>query len=295
MRFADQESPKRDARTQQCAREETALEIPPRVQHVLRAHAARGTRRFAVAHRCRAVRGNHAVAVVQNLVADEKCQLILQALLLPSQTPVDEHGCRSLEARPHERAAGLAGIAVEPLDLQSMTLADRHERAQGQGQLPIAALLRGTLDIGKIVVPRLLPYANQQLGELPARGAGLRQQLGQCVLQQLVREQKRRLQRHGLQAAALMRRGHGLDGRILVQEPARILAEDSGQHLQHLGRRHALAGFHHAQVGHRRRAAGVDLHATRRQFIQGQAVALAQRAQLRAEKVSLSDEAGHCL
>jgi hypothetical protein len=93
--------------------------------------------------------------------------------------------------------------------------------------------------------------------------------------------------------AALALRGSRLDLGVLVEKPARILAEDAGQHVQHVGRGHALAGLHHAEVGHRGRARRIDLHAARRQFIERQAVALAQRAQLGAQKMPLPDQSRH--
>jgi len=162
-----------------------------------------------------------------------------------------------------------------------MTLANGHDGVQVEGHLPLAALLCGTFDIGEIIVPGLLPDPNQELCELPARRARLRQQFGQRVLQQFVRKQERRFERHGLQTAALAWPRRDFDIRILIQEPTRVLAEDPRQHSQHFGGGHALAGFHHAQVGHRRRAPRIHLNAACRELIEGQAVALAQRTQLR--------------
>jgi hypothetical protein len=49
-------------------------------------------------------------------------------------------------------------------------------------------------------------------------------------------------------------RRRGLDLGVLIEKPARILAEDSGEHVERGGRRHALAGLHHAEIGHGRRA-----------------------------------------
>jgi len=84
-----------------------------------------------------------------------------------------------------------------------------------------------------------------------------------------------------------------LDLRVLVEEPAWILAEDAGEHGERVGGRRALARFHHAQIGHRGRAFGIHLHAARGQFVERESVALAERAQLRAQQMSLSNQAGH--
>ena len=97
-------------------------------------------------------------------------------------------------------------------------------------------------------------------------------------------------ERHRLETAALAIRRRRLDFGVLVEKPARILAEDSGEHVERGGRRRALAGLHHAEIGNRRRALRVDLHAARRQLVQREPVALAQGAQLRAEKVALPDQ-----
>jgi len=91
--------------------------------------------------------------------------------------------------------------------------------------------------------------------------------------------------------AARALRGNGFHLRVLIEKPARLLAEDVRQHLQHVGRRHALSRLHHAEVGDRRRPRRVDLHAARGKLVQSEAIALAQRPQLGAEKMPLSDQA----
>jgi len=92
--------------------------------------------------------------------------------------------------------------------------------------------------------------------------------------------------------AGPLRRGD-LEFRVLVEEPTGVLAENPREHLQHLGGGHALARFHHAEIGHRRRPLGVDLDAARRQFVQGEAVAFAQAAQFRSQEVTLTNQSRH--
>ena len=175
VRLADQETPKRGAGAQQRTGKETALEIAPGIQHILRTHAGRGAgrfavagmngaargRRYAVAGMNGAMRGNGAVAVVQNLVADKEGQLVFQPLLLVAQTLVDQHRPGCFELRSHQRPARLAGIAVEPLHVERVPLADRHYGIEVERHLPLAALLGCPLDVREIVVARFLPDTDQ--------------------------------------------------------------------------------------------------------------------------------------
>src|SRR5271154_2681154 len=108
-----------------------------------------------------------------------------------------------------------------------------------------------------------------------------------------MREQKRRLQGHGREAATLALRRSDFHLGVLVKKPTRILAENAGEHLEHFRRRHALSRLHHAEIGHGRGTRGVDLDASRRELIQGEAVALAQGPQLRTQKMALPDQSCH--
>jgi len=65
--------------------------------------------RFALAGMNGAVRGDGAVAVVQDLVSDEEREFVFQPLLLAAQTLIDQHRARRFELRSHQRAARLAG------------------------------------------------------------------------------------------------------------------------------------------------------------------------------------------
>ena len=238
------------------------------------------------------VRRDQPIAVVQDLVAHEECELILQTLLLVAQALVDEHGARRLEARAYQSASRLAAVPVEPADLEAVMLAETDHGVEVERHLALAALFRRALDVRKIVVTGFLPYTDEQLRELAPRRAGLRQELGQRILQKLVRKQERRLERHRLETAALAPRRCGFDVGVLVEKPACILAENSREHLEGRRRRRALAGLHHAQIGHRGGLRGIDVHTARRELVERQAVALAQGAQLRPEKMSLPNEAG---
>ncbi len=155
--------------------------------------------------------------------------------------------------------------------------------------------LGGALYVGELVAPCLLPCADEKACELRTACAGLRQQFRQRDLQQFPREQEPRFERHG------HRRGRGVSGigvgdpgaggrshGLPIEEPCHVLTEHGGQHTEHRTGRDALAGLYHAQVGHRRRVLRVDLHAARREFLEGKAVPFAQTAQAGAEEVALA-------
>jgi hypothetical protein len=90
--------------------------------------------------------------------------------------------------------------------------------------------------------------ADQEMRELPPRGAGLRQQLGDRRLQQVLGKQKSRLERHARQAAgATLRRG-GLYFRVAVEEPARLALKQRRQQPEHVFGRHPLAALDHREV-----------------------------------------------
>ena len=133
--------------------------------------------------------------------------------------------------------------------------------------------------------------ADQQVRELAAGRAGLREQLGNRELQQFVGEQESGLERH----AARGRLGRRIDRILLerfVEEPLGLFLKDLGDdHEQPLGGR-SLAVFDHRQVRDRRAGLGIGLHAAYRQVLEGQVVALAQALDLRAEEMRLAPEPG---
>ena len=110
---------------------------------------------------------------MQQLVADEIRQLIAQPLFLGSQLAVDQQRVRGLEPRPQERCRRAGTLGIEPTDLQAQLPANALETFEGQRQLALADRLGRTFDIGEIIVMGLLPDADQELCELPARSAGL--------------------------------------------------------------------------------------------------------------------------
>jgi arylamine N-acetyltransferase len=152
---------KRHPWTEQRSGKKTAFEIAPGMQHILRAHAGRRDGRFGLRGMDGAVRRNGAIAVVQNLVAHEEGEFVLQPLFLLQQSLVDEHGRGCFELRSHQRPARLAGLAVEPSHIQPVPFADCHDGIQVERHLAFAAFFGRTLDIGKVVVPGFLPDANQ--------------------------------------------------------------------------------------------------------------------------------------
>ncbi len=178
--------------------------------------------------------------------------------------------------------------------MQAVPLADRHhgvERRAASARLPHSSAARSIS--GKLLCrvschTRISNCANCRPG-----GAGLRQQLGQRVLQQFVREQERRFQRHGLQTAALARRGSRLDLGVLIEKPARILAENARQHVQHLGGRHALAGLDHAQIGHRGAPAASICTQRADNSSRVRPLRLRRERSLVPEKMPLPDQARH--
>ena len=156
------------------------------------------------------------------------------------------------------------------------SLADRQQVLRRQRHAAVADLLRRALDVGKIVVPRFLPDANQQLRELLARGRGLAQQLRQ-------RDRSRSWENRnpgssGIAASPPRAAGFGSAASSVFwsrNQPGR-LAEDSRQQREHVVRRHALTVLDHAEVRNRRRCGRIDLHAARRQLLERQTIALAQ-------------------
>ena len=112
------------------------------------------------------------------------------------------------------------------------------------------------------------------MSELTVSGTGLRQQFRDSELQQRLREQESRFQRH----AAHGRPGRDVDCRVVqrfVKKPVRFLLENLGDDLQQALGRDALAVFDHRQVGNGGAGLGVDLHATYRQVFQREVVPLA--------------------
>ena len=225
-------------------------------------------------------------------MAEEKCQFVFHAGVLALQLSIDVNDVRRFESRTKRTGARLARVFVEPADRELMLARDVQQCIERQWHLARAGCFSRAFDVGKIVLVRLLPDAHEQSRELIATGARLREQFRQRVLQHFFREQKSRFERHRRRSIA-PRCAIGLHVRVLVQEPAAVLAKYSGQQFEQFGRGHALARFHHAEIRHGRCVRRVQLHAPRGQFIQRQAIALAQRAQLGPQKMPLADQAGH--
>src|SRR5207249_1093461 len=76
--------------------------------------------------------------------------------------------------------------------------------------------------------------------------------------------------------------------RALVHEPGGRALEHRGEELEQVRGRDALAALDHAQVRDRGSQARTALDAARGELLQRQSVALAHRAQLRAEKMTLA-------
>ena len=242
-----------------------------------------------------------AVALVQHLVGDVRGEVELEARRVRLQRAVQVNGARRLEERAHH-AAQLAvlvarehGLAVEPAHGEPVLLAQAQQVLDLEREAPLADALGRALEVREVVARHLLVRADQQVRELPAGGAGLREQLGDRRLQQLLRKQERGLERHaGRAAGALGARRGGAISRVVVEKPARLALEERSTRSSSTsseGTRLPLSIM--LRVGHRGRALRVELGAARGQLFQREAVALSQRAQLGAEEVALAgDECG---
>jgi hypothetical protein len=239
------------------------------------------------------VRRFQAVALVEHLVREVGGEVELEARRVLDQLAVQVHGAGRLEERA-DHAAQLAvlvprehRLAVEPAQGEPMVLAQAHQLVHPERELPLADPLGRALEVGKVVARHLLVRADEEVGELPPGRPRLGEQLGDGRLEEVLGEQERRLERHRRRAAGTLAR-RLVDLAVAVEEPARLLLEHRGEQAEHVLRRHALAALDHAQVRHRRRGARVELDAARRELLEREAVALAQRAQLRAEEVGLA-------
>jgi len=271
------------------------------VQHVLGIHAGRARAALGAAAHLPAggVRGFEAVATVQHLVADVRGEIELEARGIRLQRAVGIDHPRRLEERAHH-AAHLAilvarqhRLAIEPADLEPVAPAQPQQILGRQREAPLADAVGGALQVREVVARHLLVRADQQVRELPPGGAGLREQLRDRQLQQVAREQERRLERHARRCAAGGGGRGGLGLRALIEEPLRRALEHPGQQLEQRRRGAALAALDHAQVGHGRAALRVALDAAHRQLFQRQPVALAQGAQLGAEKMAFAQQFRH--
>src|SRR5882757_5071156 len=103
-----------------------------------------------------------------------------------------------------------------------MLFAQAHQVIHGQRKATAADLVRGALEVGEVVARHLLVRADEQVSELPPRGAGLRQKLGNRSLQYVFGEEKRRLERNA-RGPALRRLGkRELQVGAFVEEPFRV-------------------------------------------------------------------------
>ena len=115
-------------------------------------------------------------------------------------------------------------------------------------ELALADALGRALEIGEVVARHFLVRADQQVRELPPGGAGLREQLGNRRLQQLLGEQERGLERHaGRAAGASFAAPSASMSGVAVEEPARLALEQRRQQPEHLVGGHALAALDHAR------------------------------------------------
>ena len=297
--LACEEAAERYLGTQQRAGEEAALEVAPGVQHVVGAEARRRPVRAVAELAAGGVGGTQPVAAVQHLVRDVRGQVELQARRVGPQRAVDVHHVgRVVEGAQHAAQLGVAVARqqrrpVEPAQLQPVVLAQPDQVLGRKREAPLAHLLGGAFEVGIVVARDLLVRADQQVRELAPAGAGLREQLGDGRLQQLLGKQEGRLERHRRRPAGALARGRWLRRLGGIEEPVRLALEHGREQREQVGRGHPLAALDHAQVGNRRRPRRIELDAARRQLLQRQTVGLAQRAQLASEKVRIAGVLGH--
>jgi hypothetical protein len=151
MRLAGEEAPERHLGAEQRARKETALEITPGVQNVLRVHAGGDTRaalgapaHFTAGRMC----GLESVAPVQQLVAQVRGEVELEARRVGLQLAIQVHGVRGFEKGTHH-AAQLAivvarehGLPVEPAQRQSVVPAQAHQVVDTEREFSLAHAFR---------------------------------------------------------------------------------------------------------------------------------------------------------
>ena len=96
------------------------------------------------------------------------------------------------------------GLRSNQRRIEAVVLAQAHQVVGAERKPALADAFGRSLEIGKVVARHLLVRADQQVRELPAGGAGLRQQLGDRRLQQFLGKQERRLERHARRAAGAL-------------------------------------------------------------------------------------------
>src|SRR6476661_10295193 len=131
------------------------------------------------------------------------------------------------------------------------------------------------------------------MSELAPARAGLRQELGNRRLQQILRKQERRFEWNARRCACRVLAANGGKLRILIEEPRGLALEDVRDYAEHLLRRIATAALDHAEIRHRWRRPRIELRAARRQVLERDSIRFAQRAQFRPEKVIVPHRALH--
>ena len=300
--LARQETPERHSRGEQRAGEEAALEVAPGVQHVLGIHAGRARAALGAAAHLPAggVRGLEAVAAVQHLVADVRGEIELQA----RADPPAARGWRRSPAAPGRtsapccaprdpcrapapacdrtsgsRARGAGTAAADPRPTAGSAARRRcRRRAPGPGSR-CATSPGASGSAGARTAARWCRSARAAPGSPPAAGCA---RTGTTARAARASRRRRRRPARRARACALSSRNHC---------GARWNTPASSSSSCRRGA--ALAALDHAQVGHRRAALRVALDAAHRQLLQREPVALAQGAQLGAEKMAFAQQFRH--
>src|SRR6185437_15450308 len=78
----------------------------------------------------------------------------------------------------------------------AVALAEALQVVDRQGKFALADTIRRAFEVGEVVARHLLVGADEKMRELPAAGAGLGEELRDRRLQDVLRKQEGRLERH---------------------------------------------------------------------------------------------------
>ena len=191
-------------------------------------------------------------------MANEVGQVVAQALFLVAQVAIDQHRVGRLKARSHQRARRACGaLAVEPADMQAEVLADAMQtHPSRQRQLAPAAPTR----------PHAR-YRESRCGAFPARRESAIARIAARWCRSGTSSsgsafcssscENRNAGSSGMASRPPRSRcaGTGSTAVFSSRNQRASLPNNPRQHVQQIGRRHALAVLDHAQVGHRGRGA----------------------------------------
>lgn len=170
------------------------------------------------------------VFAVQHIVTDVHRQIVFKPRRVVAQNLIEINGAWRLEERGYELFGADAQFvdhivwrSLYPTNVEAKAFGDIKQIFDSQIQALQADIFRGSFQIRKVVLQAFLMCANEEVGELATRDAGLRQHFRNRDLQDVIGKQKARLQRHAADTAAVafVWRDVGLL-RLIVKKPSRI-------------------------------------------------------------------------